>query len=665
MVSLNTLRTKFGIVLSVVIGLALLAFILSLKTEMGFTGNDPKVGEIDGESISYTEYLDAYDAVKNLLGGEAATDAELDRLSSAAWQQLFAQIVMTPGFEKMGLAVTDSERKQMINGTLPTQTLYNFFLDPSTGTYNVEAVAQFLAQAEQDPRAAAMWLQIVDQAVMERESSKYAAILRNGVYVNSAEVNLGLDAANKNFAGKVVMKPYSAVADSLITISDAEIRAYYKANKNRYRQNPNRTISYVVFEVEATDADMQAIENEVHEAETAFRATNDLRHYARENRRAELSDRYLPLQNYTAEEIEALGAGKLYGPVLKNNVWTMSRVESTLMAPDSIGVRHLALPYTEQQMADSLATLLRSGVAFAQVAQGSGEERVYPFAAFTEEFIPAITAAKVGDVVEIPAGNAIHIMQIYRKDKPSKHVRTVTVNYPVEASAATTRTVHGQAGIFAVDGAGSIEKFNEAASAAAVTPRVISIAQGERQVRGLQGSHDIVRWAAGAKRGDISEIFKVGNDYVVAMLTEIDNENYETLQEASNKIRTILMRDKKYEYLLNSLQATTLEEAAATLGVQIEEFTDVNNNGYFVLNRFEPRLVGAITAAQEGELSAPVKGSQVMALFVVDQITTTETQTADAERVRAQAAAESAAMQASFSAIEQMAEMEDLRAKYF
>ena len=33
MASLNTLRTKFGIVLSIIIALALLAFILSLKTE--------------------------------------------------------------------------------------------------------------------------------------------------------------------------------------------------------------------------------------------------------------------------------------------------------------------------------------------------------------------------------------------------------------------------------------------------------------------------------------------------------------------------------------------------------------------------------------------------------------------------------------------------------
>ena len=66
MVSLNTLRTQFGVLLSVIIGGALLAFILSLKTEMGFSGNDPEVGEINGDEVREikqedlpTRYLDS------------------------------------------------------------------------------------------------------------------------------------------------------------------------------------------------------------------------------------------------------------------------------------------------------------------------------------------------------------------------------------------------------------------------------------------------------------------------------------------------------------------------------------------------------------------------------------------------------------------------------
>ena len=54
MISLNTLRTRFGVVLSIVIVLALLAFIISLGPEMGFFGsNDPKVGEINGDNITF------------------------------------------------------------------------------------------------------------------------------------------------------------------------------------------------------------------------------------------------------------------------------------------------------------------------------------------------------------------------------------------------------------------------------------------------------------------------------------------------------------------------------------------------------------------------------------------------------------------------------------
>ena len=54
MASLNTLRTKYGVILSVVIILALLAFIISLGPEMGFFGsNDPTVGVINGEKVGY------------------------------------------------------------------------------------------------------------------------------------------------------------------------------------------------------------------------------------------------------------------------------------------------------------------------------------------------------------------------------------------------------------------------------------------------------------------------------------------------------------------------------------------------------------------------------------------------------------------------------------
>ena len=133
MISLNTLRTKFGVVLSVVIGVALLAFILSLKTEMGFSGQDPKVGEIAGENINYSEYYNEYEQVKAQSGIQETDEQQSAMLANAVWQSLIAKRLFEPSLEEMGLEFTDAERMALLSGEQFSQTLYNAFADPTTG----------------------------------------------------------------------------------------------------------------------------------------------------------------------------------------------------------------------------------------------------------------------------------------------------------------------------------------------------------------------------------------------------------------------------------------------------------------------------------------------------------------------------------------------------
>lgn len=667
MASLNTLRTKFGIVLSIVIAFALLAFILSLKTEMGFSGNDPKVGVIDGDKIRYSEYLDQYEAVKAQAGGSEADEQQLDMLSDAAWQGLFAQHVLVPGFGKLGIRVTAPERKAIISGEIPTQSMYAAFADRRTGGYDVQAVSEFLRQAETNEQAARMWSSLTDQARSEREAAKYLDLVKRGAFVNALEAAQGVAASNRTFSGKWASKRYSTLPDSIFTVSNSEIKSYYNEHKDRYKQKPNRSLSYVVFEVAPTDDDMLAIEKQVNQTNETFSTTDDLKAFVRTNRNATLSDRYLSARQMTDEEAAELTAGRQYGPVLKNNVWTMSRVADVKNAPDSIGVRHIAVPYYQAQLADSLADRLKQGADFAVVSEGSGEERVYPFSAFTEEFVPQLVNAKVGDVVKVQAGNGVHVMQVYRVDAPVKHYKLASVNYPVEASAATKRDIHNKAGIFTVNAAGSLDKFNEAASAAAVTPRIATISQGEREIRGLEKSREIVRWASDAKKNQISEIFNVGSDYVVAILTGIDDEAYTPLEKLTAQIRSAVLRDKKYEAIRSQLTGTTLDEAAKSLGAEVEPFENVRYASFYINGMgIEPRVVGAIAATEQTDvLQSPVKGNAGLYVFQVDEIVDSEQQTPEAEQVRLQAAMENIVQQASLAAIQQMAQIEDLRPKYF
>ena len=116
MASLNTLRTRFGVVLSIIIAFALLAFILSLKTDMGLSGNDPKVGVIDGSKIRYSEYIEVYNNLKDQSNISESNEEQMDQLAEMAWQTLIANHVYLPGFEKMGISVTDAEGEGLITG---------------------------------------------------------------------------------------------------------------------------------------------------------------------------------------------------------------------------------------------------------------------------------------------------------------------------------------------------------------------------------------------------------------------------------------------------------------------------------------------------------------------------------------------------------------------
>lgn len=270
--------------------------------------------------------------------------------------------------------------------------------------------------------------------------------------------------------------------------------------------------------------------------------------------------------------------------------------------------------------------------------------------------------------MKIASGDAIQLMQVYYAGKPSKHLRIASIEYPVEASADTRRAAHNAAGSFSVKAKGSVAAFNEAASAAAVTPRVATLAQGDRQLRGLDDSRELVRWAYGAEEGDVSEIFTVDGDYVIAMVTGIDDGKYASLDKASDEIRRKLLRDKKYEYIVRDVKGTTFPERSMGLGSSENgQFDDVSYAGFYINGAgMEPALIGAITSApEEGYVSMPVKGAGAVYVFIVDKITTGENQTPEAEQVREQAMLENMVEQQAMQAVQQMADVEDLRGRYF
>ncbi|MFR9495814.1 MAG: SurA N-terminal domain-containing protein [Rikenellaceae bacterium] len=676
MASLNTLRTKFGYVLSAVIAFALLAFIFSLRSEMGFSSNDVKVGEIASEDLMYTEYYVEYEDVKRRTGMAESTEQEAASLASAAWQSIIAKKLFIPGYEQLGLSMSEAERMDVINGVLATQSFGSIFTDPATGAYNSAAITNFLTQMANSPDAESMWDELNEQARQERATMKYSALVRSGSYVNKLEVAEGVAAANNTYSGKWVSKSYTSIPDSLFTVSDAEIKKFYDSNKELYRKQPTRTLSYVTFDFEPTEQDIVDIENNALAVSREFEAAEDLNQYIRGNLNGSISDNYLSPAQLHIDEQSAFAENKMYGPINNNNVWTMARVVSTLSAPDSIGVRHIVLRYDQADLADSLYTALKGGADFAQAAQQhslytqtaqlGGEVGVMPFSSFTGEFIPALASAKRGDIVKVASGDMIQLLEIYRADAPKSFYKVASVEYPVEASQATISSLHSSAGMFSVAAKGGVEKFSSSADEQGVVVKTATITNGDRSIRGVADSRAIARWAYGAEVGDISEIFKTESGYVVAMLTQVDDSDYRSVASVTPAIRAAILRDKKFAEVSKSISGSTIEAVAADFDSEVKEFSNVKFSSQYVTGLgVEPKVVGAISLGETKGVSAPIQGNSAIYVITVDPVVSAVDQTEQKERARAQATVEDRTSQYVFNAVQEMADIKDLRGKFF
>ena len=677
MVSLNTLRTQFGVVLSVVIGGALLAFILSLKTEMGFSGNDPEVGEVNGDEIHYSEFLAAYEDVKTQMGGDNFDYNQSAQAVSMAWQSLLTDRVFVPGFEKLGLTVVPAERKAMLQGELESGVYGSVFADPRTGVYDVAALTNFLAQAEGNPQMQQIWNLIDKQARIERVMNKYMDLVRGGAYANALTLSKGVAAENNTYKGKFVACKYSTVADSLVTVSKAEIKKYYNAHKSQYKQTPYRTINYAHFEIEPTAEDKKAIEENAKKNTEIFAKNNSLRNYIREQAHASLASTYVAAKSLPSEEAAALKAGKTFGPKLQGDEWYASRAFETRNVPDSLELQHIVVSYTDSKLADSLYTVARqrnadfaalaSEYSVAETAAEGGVIGNVAYSALSTELADAFASVKKGDVVKVVSGNAIQIFKVLSTGSVTRHYRLATLTYPVDASQETMRNIHKEASLFAVNAKGSVAKFNEAASS--ISTSTMNVSQGSRNVPGLQNSLEVVRWANDAEVGEVSDLIKLDDGYVVAVVTAIDEAEYKSLESVSSQIKNTLLREKKAALLKEKMQGATLEEIAANAGSKVEEFSDAKSSAYYVQGiGVEPRVLGAISAVAAdatGAVLPLVEGNSGVYAVVVDEVAVAEAQTLEAERVKAQAQAESMASRRAMYAVQDAAEIVDNTVKFF
>ena len=645
MATLNTLRTKYGIVLSVVIALVLVAFILgdqlSMQGRKADIPEDTTVMTVNGEEVKaskYAEYMEMYREA-NL-----AEDAKSDYAEQAAIFNLYTR----PALEAVGLGVAEAD----------IRAYAKVFSEQAAAMYQMYGwPADQIKMMVQN-----QWVSNLATIDMNLAYEKFTKTYAAGNYVNRLEVEDALRGDKLTFDGRYVMVPYKAMPE--VEVSEAEIDAYYEANKAENRNYGARTLRYVTFEIAPTAEDLAAAKEQVMGVDKAVKEANGNSEAIKQTVRAigGKADTYKLYSSLDAEVAEAVKAGKNYGPVFENDTWTASYIISDVKAPASYDFEVAVVEniVKANEVAEALKAVGGDFAKLEEAVETSTDSR--EMASMSESEAKNFLGKKVGDIVVISYNHKPAVAKITKLGDVERFVLTADVKKSVKASEKTNRDIVKSVEDFVAAAGETAESFNEAANAAHYQVRTstanrndyVAMQGRERGVRGIENSRNIAVWAYDAEVGD-KKYFHGENVINVVMVTSIDENKYELKNVAS--IESRLKRDKQYEAI-----ASQLAMGAEIEGAEKGNFSGVKFADNMVDGKWEAALVGAIARTRETGVETKVKGNSAAFVFVVDAINgEVDPATIDTERTPEMTQRESQMQRVAVEAMLDKAEIEDLR----
>jgi len=270
MATLQRIRNRAGILIAVIIGIAIFAFVLQDLLTGGksvMVNSRIQFAEIDGRSVSYEEYAGRVEELAEYyrlrFGLKSLDEQMMDGVREEAWDNIVREYATMNEFKKLGVSVPTDEVMDMIQGRNPHPIIRQLFADPQTGILNRSFLLQFIRTMDEDPSGAqkTIWLQLEKQIINDKAFSKYNNLIRKGIYTTDLEAEYAFRESDKKVDFSYARQLFTSVPDTAVTYTEAEIRKYYDENKNLYLQDASRDIEYVVFEVIPSAEDDQSTQD--------------------------------------------------------------------------------------------------------------------------------------------------------------------------------------------------------------------------------------------------------------------------------------------------------------------------------------------------------------------------------------------------------------------
>ncbi len=701
MATLEKLRNKAGILLAVVIGIALFSFILGDFVKPGksiFANSEHEIAKIAGKSVPYQLYqgkVEEIYEINKLFSGKTTLDEQTSEgLREQVWQQVVREGVMDEQYEKLGLAIHSDELFDMVQGRNIHPMIQQLFGNPQTGEINKAAIIQFLKNMDADPsgRQKVMWLYVENEIKTERIFTKYTNLVRKGLYSTSLESKKALNERTERVDFTYTSVPYSSADDASVKYEQSDIEKYYDTHKQDYEQKASRDIEYVVFPIVPSEDDKLAAEQWINKVKSEFQNAPDPKQYATLN-----SDSPFDSKNYKQGELPkeyndwafVAKVGDMIGPIADGKSMKLVRLAEINYTPDSVKARHILIsPSVKSQeavaaakvKADSLLAVLKKGGSFERLAKeyssdpGSkdkgGNLGWFKEGQMVKPFNDACFNGKKGEYTLVETQFGYHIINVIDKGKDAKKVQVAVVERNIIASSKTIQNIYSEASQFAGNNRTNAA-FTKAADSKKYTKRLANnLLENDRNIAGLEHPREIVRWAFKSKVGEVSDVFELGENFVVASLTVAREEGIAPLSQVTEEIKVKVIREKKGELLSekvkNAMKASmSIETIAQNLGSKSEQALGVSYSSYQIPNAgFEPNVIAAAATSSEGKVVGPIVGNSGVYVLAVTA-KNKEAGDLNMEKSRLTNMFGSRAYYEAYEALKKNAEIKDKRSKFY
>ena len=641
----------------IAVGVALFAFIAGDAWQVIQPHQSQDVGEINGETLSAQDYqtlVEEYmEVIKFSSGVNALNDAQSDQLKDEVWQTYVNNKLIENEAEKLGLTVPNEEVQAIIDAGVHPLLQQTPFRNPNTGAFDKDVLKQFLVEyskmnlaqlpsqyAEYYGSMYNYWRFVEKTLIQSRLQEKYMALISNSLMSNPVEAEQAFAAKNNQSNLLLAAVPYTAVADSLVPVTEADLRAAYDGKKEQYRQYvETRNIKYIDVQVTASQEDRDALQQEMEEYTAQLaNATGD---YATLVRSTGSTVPYVDLFYTTrtlpadvVARLDSVGVGDVFGPyyyATDNTLNSFKKLAKASMA-DSIEFRQIQVVEADAEktklLADSIFNAIKGGADFAEVAQKYGQtgEPTWISSANYEgaqidgdnmKYIGAITTLGKGELVNLNLSQANVIMQVTDKKAVKDKYKVAIVKRTVDFSKETYSKAYNEFSAF-IAANNTLEKM--VANAEDAGYRLLDrndLTSAEHGIGGIRDTKDALRWVFNAKPGEVSSLYECGeSDHLLMVgLESIVPEGYRPLTLVQDQLRFEVLRDKKAEKIMADMKAAGAAsfDQYKNLANAVEDSVKLVTFGaaaYVPALRSSEPLVSAYASVGEmNQLSTPIKGN--------------------------------------------------------